>query len=277
MLVFLALGAFAAPPDGVALDRVEVWDAGARAALDGPPGCWEVVGRATWDYDAGRFGSSQGDAVFFGRLVDGVWVDVRVSPLGELARERSEEASLIFSSEPRFVPLLGQIGPASFYDPGDGAPPDADDDDRGSKRREAKDPEPEGPENVIEQVFAELEGGAETVWASWREATRSVEVVRVVPLGKGAQAPVAEVRVRFPEGGTEPDRVDISFPPQFMVGDGPVRARVEGARVEASVRPLADGASFPTAEAYSFTASVLGLQFTGAQSVKYTNAVRCSP
>lgn len=274
MLVILALGALAAPPDGVVLDRVEVWDAGARAALDGPPGCWEVVGRATWDYDAGRFGSSRGDSVFVGRLVDGVWVDVRIAPLGELTQTRAQEASLIFSTEPRFVPLLGQIGPSSFYDPG-GDEPD-DDADRGSKRRGSKEEEPEGPENVIEQVFAELEGGAETVWASWREATRSVEVVRVVPLGRGAQAPVAEVRVRFPEGGTEPDRVDISFPPRFMVGDGPVRARVEGARVEATVRPLADGASFPAAEAYSFTASVLGLQFTGAQSVKYTNAVRCS-
>ena len=277
MLIGLAIVAYAALPDGVDLERTEVWDAGARAALYGPPWCWEVVGRATWDYDAGRFGSAKGDAVFVGRLVDGVWSDVHIEPLGEQVRERRQETELVFSSEPRLVPLLGQLDDSSFYEPtGPESPADAAEADERKKKR-SKPEEPQGPENVIEQVFSELHGGAETVWAAWREANQSVEVIRVVPLSKGQRPHEAEVRVRFPNGGTEPDRVDILFPPQFLVGDGPVRARVEGARVEATVRPLAGGASFPAAEAYSFSAHVFGFGFTGAHSIQYTSAVRCSP
>ena len=80
----MALG-WATVPDRVDVDNIEHWEAGMNRLLDGPEGCWELVGKASWEWDFGRFGSSRGDAAFIGRMRGGVWEGFHVESFNGLA------------------------------------------------------------------------------------------------------------------------------------------------------------------------------------------------
>lgn len=99
----------ALPPGRPSVDLEDPqWDARADALLDGPAGCWEVVGRASWSHDLGRWGSTRGNAVFVGRLEGGVWSRWKVFPLGEVEVNGSERAE-IFGTAQRVTPLIGRV------------------------------------------------------------------------------------------------------------------------------------------------------------------------
>ena len=90
LIAVLASLAIAGAPAGVDLNDLDHWENTAEAFLDGPPGCWEIVGQASWNWDAGRFGMSRGDTIFAAQMVDGLWGEFHLEPLGEVVRERRE-------------------------------------------------------------------------------------------------------------------------------------------------------------------------------------------
>ena len=114
--------ALAGPPEGLDLDDPVPWEEASRQLFEGPPGCWEIVGKATWNHDGARWGVSRGSAAFAGRLVDGVWAnDLYIEPLGEIVREgpREVERRVYRDDAQPFLPLLGRHSGDTFGDGGD--------------------------------------------------------------------------------------------------------------------------------------------------------------
>jgi hypothetical protein len=220
--------------------------------LDGPAGCWELAGRASWSWDAGRFGGSRGDAAFVGRIQDGIWQDFHIEPLGERST-RDRMGVLVYGDEQRFVPLVGQV-PGGFR----------------SGRRDRDDLT---PGNVVRGALDELGGEAETAYVQWDVVQDAVVLVRTVPIGDQRQAPLAEASTWFPGGAQSPRRLDRRFPPRFTSGGFP-KYSVHDARVEIRARAAA-GTLFPEAEAASFEARWFGLSFQGKQSLAYQRATPC--
>jgi hypothetical protein len=265
MIALWAALALAAPPEGLDLGDVGRWEDASERLLNGPVGCWDVVGKASWSYDVGRFGTSRGDAAFVGRLDKGVWRDIHVQPAGELVRERKGSEDLLYSEELRFVPLLGRLHPALWGD---------EPDDSGRRKKNAEE-ELEAPFNALVEFLDRVDSDVDYTYATWDEATASVRLQRTIPLGNGARAPEAELEVRFPEGGVVPASMSVSFPDRVGVGTWPRRATVRDAQVEA-VMTVVDGEAFPSAETYTAQVDVLGFSFSFAQTVSYTWAKACA-
>lgn len=244
--------ALAAPPEGVDLEDPEPWDEASRQLFEGPPGCWEIVGKATWNHDGARWGVSRGAAAFAGRLVDGVWSrDLHVEPLGEIVREgpRDVERRVYRDDAQPFVPLLGRH-PGGEGDGGPGA-----------------------PSTVLEEVLAELQGEARYTWVKWDDARGDVVFTEVVPVGDRPDAPEITLDVRFPRGGRLPDHADVTFPDRFQVVALPP-VFVKNAHVE--LRGVhAGGRVFPAAEAYAADIGVLGMRFHAAQTIQYKSIRPC--
>lgn len=265
MTMLFALAALAAAPEGVDLEDHAPWIAGSEALMDGPPGCWELVGQAAWSYDFGRLGEMRGNAIFAGRLVDGVWKGFHVEPLGEIVRMGRDRPSHQYVPEQRFTPLIGlrYEGSTSISAGESGVAVETEQDDTTA------------PTNVLRELLADLGGDAEYTWAEWDDEREGVLLRRVVPLGGGASAPEADVRTFFPGVGTQPTRVDVAFPERFMAGEGMARVRVQDARVQLRGR-VVDGRVLPVAEAYSARIGVVGFDFGFAQTLQYTSAVACA-
>jgi len=267
--VLLASALAAMPPD-VDLSHLEAWDGAAERLLDGPPGCWELVGKASWDWDLGRFGSSRGDAVFAGRLTDGAWSEVHLAPLGEVVRDRSGTELQVYRSAARFAPLVGRLADeritVASEEPAEAeaeAEPEADD---------ATDPD--DATNVLRSALDRLGGTAITSWAEWDDLAGAVVLHRAVPIGDRARAPEAEVSVRFPSGDPLPASLDVMFPPKFKAGRWPRRVTVRDA--EAHVRgTIVAGMVFPATEAFQLTFGALGWSGHGAQTIEYKQIRAC--
>jgi len=277
--------ALAAAPAHVDLNDLDHWEALADTVLDGPPGCWEIVGKASWNWDAGRWGGSKGDQVFVARMIDGIWQDFRIEALGEVQRERRGKETRVYVEESaRFAPLVGRL---------DGYRPEVEDDrpelnlpdreptareraqeerrERRRERRRSEEDGTEGPRNVLNRALDRLSGSVVSSWAQWDGDQDSVVLYRQIPMGETNLD--AEQTVRFPGGGA-PVALDVMFPDRFMVGDGFPRVTVREAEVHVRVRP-SGGALFPTMEAYKFEWSVLGFSGTGAQTIQYKSARPC--
>lgn len=242
--------ALAAPPEGLVADEADQWIDAWSVIQDGPPGCWEVVGTASWNWDAGRLGGARGDSAFIGRLEDGVWRDFVVRSMGEERREPKQRVShrQYPHDELRFVPLVGRRT-GSAYD-------DDEDDDAG--------------ENVLSAVFDELGTDVDFSSSRWNDEAKGVVLTRVIPLSTG---PDAEMDVFFPDGGQLPTRADIRFPDAFGVPRMRI-AKVYDAK--ARIRGSAQhGTVFPRAETFSFSAGLLGFRLYGAQSISYKQFRPC--
>lgn len=258
--------ALAAVPSSVDLEELDLWEDGADRLLDGPEGCWEIVGQATWDWDVGRFGGSRGGAVFVGRLHDGVWSEVHLRSLGEVRREpgRKGREVLQYAQEPRFAPLVGSLeGGRITVSGGEGS----------AEVEVERDPGDGAAENLVRNVLRELGGRVDTAWTQWDDARQAVVLHRSVPIGEGANAPEARVEVVFPGGQPLPDAMTVRFPERFFRGTLP-RIRIEDAVVEVRGR-ISQGSIFPTSEAFRFDFGFLGMRFSGAQTITYKSAVRC--
>ncbi|MCO4746175.1 MAG: hypothetical protein KC912_15365 [Proteobacteria bacterium] len=276
MLLLLAGLALAGPPEGVDLEDTARWEKGVDAMLDGPSGCWEVVGRATWNHDFGRFYKTRGDAAFVGKLVDGVWTDFAVQPMGEVRKEREKVEKTVYDEDQMFFPLLGKVERRER---------EQSDEDEGkrsrrSNRRRSRDEDESASSddgdrlarNALTESLNSLSEDVEYSWAKWDEETGHVVLERVVPL-KGGGSSEARLSARFPDGGSVPTRMTVTFPESFMTNNTPA-ARVQDAVVQLRGRAV-DGEVFPSAEAFSLGIGVLGFRFHMAQTIRYTDVHTC--
>ncbi len=253
------LGPSAAHADGAAPDpaaspaRVDARDATPwldawSTLLDGPAGCWEVLGEMSWSYRFGRFEQRQGDATFLAILDGGDWRDAEIRSLGE---ELSRPGRITVLHYPhgqlRLLPLFGRM------------------------------PRPEGDgndvdlrANVLSTVLGELTDGAATAYATWDDARGAVILHRELALAGGGSA---TVDVTFPDGGSLPTALDLTFPEAFRV---PQRRIIKVTSASARLRATADGDDlFPTAETMRFTVSALGITGEAAHTIRYTTFRKC--
>jgi len=259
----LLLGvALAAMPPDVDLSRLDTWDGAADKLLDGPPGCWEVVGKASWDWDLGRFGGSRGDAVFAGRIDDGVWSEVLLAPMGEVVRDRKGHELQVYAKEARFAPLVGMLTGRRIRVATDDEEVELD----AEEQAEAS--------NALRRTLDRVSGTAITSWADWDDVAGAVVLHRAIPIGDKARAPEAEVAVTFPSGDLLPSALDLAFPERFKDGTWPNRFTVKNA--EAHVRgTIVSGMVFPASEAFRFDFGLFGWWGRGAQTIQYTQIKAC--
>lgn len=265
MLTLLTGLALAAMPAGIDLQDLSRWEGRSAALLDGPPGCWEVVGKASWNWDWGRWGSSRGDAAFAGRLEGGRWSEIHLAPLGEVVREgRRDEEVRVYAKEARFAPLLGRLTGGRITVAS------------GDEEVELDMEEQAEASNVLRATLERISGPTETSWASWDDASGAVELHRAVPLGDAARAPEAELTVRFPDGDPLPTALDIAFPEHFKAGSWPRRFTIRDAEVHLR-GAVAGGRVFPASEAFRFEFGLLGFWGSGAQTIRYAQIRPCAP
>jgi hypothetical protein len=247
----LVVAALAGPPEGVDPSEASTWDEAWNPLFEGPAGCWEVVGRATWDWSFGKAGAAHGDAVFVGRLDDGVWSNLYTRSLGETVERRHEVPVRVYPhGEQHFVPMIGKrVGEWDEI------------------RGEAD------TETLLDAVFDEIGTGVDYSYTEWDDDTESVVLHRMIPIGEGNVPPQAEMRVWFPDGGLIPTYGRIDFPESFSVPGIPLaKVRMGEARVRGRV---AGGLVFPEAESFQFKAGFLGFKVEGAQTVQYKTFRPC--
>jgi hypothetical protein len=260
--LFASLSAAASPPPELDLGLVHQWEAAADRFLDLPAGCWEWVGRASWDWDGGRFGATSGETAFAGRTTDSRWSGVHLEPLGEMTRGRGEGSMhRVYDAEnARFAPLFGNLAGGRVRVSG------AENDEGGELIENAE------ASNVLREAIDQIGGDAETSWVEWDDARGGVILRRTFPLKEDPKQEAA-VAVFFPGGALLPTSLDVTFPALFKQGRFP-RWSVRGAKISMRTH-IANGQTFPASEAFSFDASFLGFHFSGAQTIQYRHATRC--
>ena len=241
MLVWLFSAALAAPPAGVMADEADQYERAWPTLHEGPPGCWEVVGRASWAWDLGRVGHSHGNAAFIGKLVDGEWRDVLVRSLGEDRKMRSTPEVRIFPhDEQRFLPIIGRTARQDYDD---------------------------NAQSLLSEVLDELGTDVTYAYSEWSDSLEGVLLHRTVPLGEQNKSTEAEMHILFPGGGVLPTRADVNFPKTFSL---PGRRLVKIRDAEAKIRgQIIDGEVFPAVETLSLNAGFLGFRASGAQTIEY--------
>ena len=242
MSVWLIAAALAAPPDGVLPEEVGQWAPYWSSIQDGPSGCWEVTGAASWDWDLGRFGITKGGAAFVGRMEDGVWQDFAIRSLGETNERPGTPPVRFYPHESmHFAPMVGRLSPEIF------------DQDRLE-------------DNILEQMLDTLGGPVTTTWSEWNEARQGILLHRSVPVGSGERAE-GMLTVLFPDAGTLPTELDLTLDQSFALPDHPA-VRIRSGEVHVRGR-VVEGQTWPSSEAFSFAASVFGYRVWGAQTIRY--------
>ena len=236
------------------------WESGADALLDGPSGCWEVVGRATWSHDLGRWGSTEGDAVFVGRLEAGVWSRWKVFPLGEVEVHGTERAE-IFGTAQRVTPLVGRVrGLAVGLD-------------RTRRVRIARSRDPRiAPVNTARDVIERLGADESVAWWATAEA-EGVVLHRRMQVGR-QDAPL-RVEATYPWGGSRPTRWTMTLQGTH-VHEGWIPARVTALEATLLGREEA-GQILPRWESLhmSLTMSPL-VRVAARQTVDYRRILPCT-
>lgn len=261
MLFLIASLALGGPPADLDMDDPAPWETRAKALLDGPPGCFEVVGRASWDWRIAGMVEDRGDAVFLGVLDDGEWKDIQVFPLGRIQGKPGDTGPKTYSEGQAFVPLIGRKGSWEMTLGNNGV------DTRQTT------PEEGGATNVVQELLADLTGDTEVSWLSWDDTSNSLLLHQSMTVGEGRNPPEAVVTTRFPGGSTLPTAVDVKFPPEFRLGRL-ARLRVQDARIQIRGQ-VVDGVALPRAEAFTMKASLLGFSGTGAQTLDVRQVTPC--
>jgi len=252
--IFLALMTTAlAEPDVDALMALS------DALLDGPTGCWEVVGRSTWSHDFGRWGATRGDAAFVGRTEDGVWGELYLRPLGEVQRQRrsnTEDRAALYAAEPRFTPLSGRVrGLAVRLDR-----------QRQLRITRSSDRRVQ-PVNTARDVIDALTGDVETF--ELVPETDGWTLRRAREAGRDAVL----IESHYATGDSLPTLWTLTIPAPYRHGplgvvrvqdlDARIRGRIEGDRV------------FPQAESLRFELRLAGITVRAAQTLDYTSWSPC--
>jgi hypothetical protein len=218
----------------------------------------EVVGRASWSHDFARWGSTRGDAVFTGRLRDGVWGEIALFPLGMIEDDRRGAPDPeIYAAAQRFTPLIGRVR---------GLAVGLDRDRKMSVRR--SDDARVDPVNTVRDVLDRLSRGTETAFVRWDDAAGAVVLVRDREVGKARSGLSADVV--FPGGGLAPSRwvVHLERPYRHdLLG----LARVTALDVVLEVAP--DGS--PRAESLATTLDLAGVRITARQRLVYSSVAPC--
>ncbi len=251
MISLLLAAALAAPDDLAIIDPTDPtpYEATWSRIQEGPRGCWEVVGTASWRWDAGPMGYSHGDAAFVARFEDGVWRDVITRSLGEVQKERRGPAQRVFDhDEVKVMPLVGRRNRTDLDEDKDGV-----------------------GDHVLTYALDRL--GREVEYSDLRpnEAGTDIILSRTIPFENGRQQ--AKMDVLFAQGSLLPHHMSIAFPESFTVPSFRL-AKVRDAKATIRARVLG-GDVFPEAESTTFDVSVLGFQGSGAQTVRYTSFRRC--
>ena len=244
MLTALALVALAgAPPN---LEDIDTWEVAAGRLIDGPAGCWEVVGEASWNYEIGKHRSARGDAVFVGRLVAGIWTDIHIEPLGEdvVSRDAPKQRR-IYHDVQRFIPLIGRVSPLG---------------------EEAEDE----PRNQLRAALEELEHRTQSSWITTEEGR--VQLHRAIPI-RGKKS--ARITTDFGPESDAPTAWDAAFPSGFRVPNQKLPITISDAEIHLRGRPSGESV-FPTAEAYRFTLRMLGFRLQASQTVSYRRFTACA-
>lgn len=248
-LSLLASLALAGPqPETLDVSDPTPWEASWSVLQDGPPGCWEVVGAASWSWSFGRFGYAKGDAAFVGRFESGVWRDVVVRSMGEEEKWRRDPPRHIYDHDRvKWMPMVGRRNS-----------PELDEDEDGLG------------DQVISWALRELGSEVEFADTRWDAERDAVILNRTIPFETAGKA---VMEVTFPGGDVLPTGLTLDFPDSFTV-PGFRLARVTDAKARIRARAVG-GTVFPEAETMSFGVSVLGMSGEGAQTIRYRSFRPC--
>jgi hypothetical protein len=248
---WLLAAAFAAAPDGVMAEDAESWVSHAEVLRSGPEGCFEVVGRATWDWDLGKRGGTRGSAAFVGKYEDGVWLDMLIKSLGEDTWRRNDVPVRVYPhGEMTFAPLVGTI-PQVF----------------GEARGQSF------IEDIVKDITHALDTSESYPWSEWSDDKQAVVLHQVVPFGTDGRGPEATIDAYFPQGDTVPQHLSIEVGSISGVS-GWRGAKVR--RVSGHVRGvLIDDVVFLTVESLSFEATSPRATLIGSQTIRYLTYRAC--
>jgi len=265
-----------APPPAVTpavLDDVGRWEQAARVLLDGPPGCVEVQGTATFQVaffsPGGWLGPGERrDLVskghFEGRLQGGTWTALRTT------WDPVEDGDALHIDQVH--PIVGKVQPAADAPapdpPGKGSVSISS---SGSGTSIDVAGGSEGALGLLDQIMHDIDPAVTTAYASWEGERRSVVLHQLVPLEHDGGD--LEVQVSFPEGGP-PLSLDAVFPPRVRAGDGLVKMRVLDAQLHLRSRNTELGV-LPGEEGASMVVGVLGYTLGVDQRLSYDRARAC--
>ncbi len=235
-------------PVGVDLNNLDAYLDGADAILEMPAGCWDVQGHAWWKWHLGKFGWEAGNAPFYGRVQDGVWVGYQT------AGARPFTTAVLYTSQfqagaPYFTPMVGRH------------PSDRVSADQSS------------PVNALRYILDDLTTQVGTAHTRWDAKLEGVWLEQDQPIRKGRRAPTVKSAAYFRGPSTDANSLDLTFPQRFFVGSF-IRYRVSNAEVHVKNSPTAPLAG-PVLEQFSATIGFLGMEFSGHQTIHYRAMTRC--
>lgn len=276
MIALLLPAALAAepPPPHVteaALEDTRPWEDRARALLDGPGGCVQLRGEASFRlalYLPGGWLSpgQRKDLVrrgtFLGTLDGGTWTSLAFA--WEDGDGEGLDGDALDIDE--LQPIVGRV------------PPDPEEEEGGSVSIGTGD---QGTQvaitqgsdravNMLDGLIEEIDPQVTTAYAAWEGDSRSVVLRQFVPMDQGGDL---EIQVLFPEGGA-PTSLDAVFPRRIRFREGPLTAVIRDAQLHlrGQVTPLG---VLPGEEGVSMVIGALGFTFGFEQRLSYTGVRSC--
>ncbi len=277
LLIPLAL---AAPPDGVDVEDVDLWEARSEALLAGPQGCWELEGdarvRAAVFTPGGLLGKPSRvqttlSGPWTGRMEDGLWTRL------EHQLQPTQEGGKLDVTGLPLHPMVGRVALQSGED----------DDEQEAGQEGGKVSAGISSEgvtldaqawskaaNLVDDIIEAVDPEAVLAYASWDEARQGVEVVRSMPLGPRASADEVTLRSFLPLDG-RPRSLDVEFPARIRMGSWPVRVTLIEPQLHLVSLPSPQGL-LPAHESLSAILGVLGFTLGYEQTLAYRKATPCS-
>ncbi len=239
------------------VDDPTPWQDAAAAMPNGPAGCWEVVGEVAYGHDVGRWVRAQGDAVVYGRLVDGVWSTMTVHNAGHRTEDRNGLATTVYAHDHAVIPLFGFVEGGSIAI---------------SNKQVQVEISPDGnePKNFLRSVLNSFSDAVEVATVRWDEgrAGRELNATRKAVKGNGW----VDVSAFFPSGGTVPTELDVTAP-TIPFGISRVSDATMSLRTVNGPTP-----GLPKAEAYRIEGKIFGLiPVSLRQTIRYRSVLPCAP
>lgn len=273
MITWLMALAIAAPPEGVELEDLDLWEKRSQALLDGPAGCWDFSGTVETTFAAYTpptlFSRAQRHdrklgGTFEGRFSDGHWLSFQyeLEPKGDWGDEADSDFGV-----PLF-PMMGKIDQKVVKR----ANPD---EEGGAARVEVKDASGRAM-NLLHNVLDEINPATTIAHAEWSEPESGVVLYQDMPLKDGRNADVVTLTTYLPGGGEQATRLDAVFPRRVRVGEGMLKATIFDAQMHLRGQPDASGV-LPALESVSLGIGVLGFTVGYEQKLTYARAATCPP